>query len=167
MPPQEIDLRPVTHITTDAIGQPGKRVFYIQAWQDERTITLIIEKLQIQSLAVGLEQFLVELGRQFPNLAESSASYDEDKMHIHPPVDPLFRTGELGLGYDAEADEFGDMVKKGIIDPTKVVRSALQNAASVAAMVLITEALVSDIPEKEKTPAMPPGGGMGGMEGMM
>src|SRR5512135_3275023 len=104
MPPQEIDLRPVTHITTDAIGQPGKRVFYIQAWQDERTITLIIEKLQIQSLAVGVEQFLVELNRQFPDLAESSASYEEDKMHIHPPVDPLFRTGELGLGYDAEDD---------------------------------------------------------------
>ena len=104
MPPQEIDLRPVTHITTDAIGQPGKRVFYIQAWQGERTVTLIIEKLQIQSLAVGLEQFLVELGRQFPNLAESSAGYDEEKMHIHPPVDPLFRTGELGLGYDAEDD---------------------------------------------------------------
>jgi len=104
MPPQEIDLRPVTHITTDAIGQPGKRVFYIQAWQDERTITLIIEKLQIQSLAVGLEQFLVELGRQFPNLAESSAGYDEEKMHIHPPVDPVFRNGELGLGYDAEDD---------------------------------------------------------------
>jgi uncharacterized repeat protein (TIGR03847 family) len=104
MPPQEIDLRPVTHITTDAIGQPGKRVFYIQAWQDERTVTLIIEKLQIQSLAVGLEQFLVELNRQFPNLVESSAGYEEDKMHIHPPVDPLFRTGELGLGYDAEDD---------------------------------------------------------------
>ena len=68
-----------------------------------------------------------------------------------------------GVGYDAEADEFGDMVKKGIIDPTKVVRSALENAASIAAMVLITEALVSDIPEKEKMPGMPPGGGMEGM----
>jgi chaperonin GroEL len=67
-----------------------------------------------------------------------------------------------GIGYDAEADDFGDMVKKGIIDPTKVVRSSLQNAASIAAMVLITESLVSDIPEKEKAPAMPPGG----MEGM-
>ncbi len=68
-----------------------------------------------------------------------------------------------GTGYDAEADDFGDMVKKGIIDPTKVVRSALQNAASIAAMVLITESLVSDIPEKEKMPAMPGGGGMEGM----
>ena len=68
-----------------------------------------------------------------------------------------------GVGYDAEADDFGDMVKKGIIDPTKVVRSALENAASIAAMVLITESLVTDIPEKEKMPSMPPGGGMEGM----
>jgi len=65
----------------------------------------------------------------------------------------------VGTGYDAEADDFGDMVKKGIIDPTKVVRSALQNAASIAVMVLITESLVTDIPEKEKAPPMP-GGGM-------
>ena len=65
-----------------------------------------------------------------------------------------------GVGYDAEADDFGDMVEKGIVDPTKVVRSALENAASIAAMILITESLVTDIPEKEKMPAMPPGGGM-------
>ena len=71
-----------------------------------------------------------------------------------------------GVGYDAEADDFGDMMKKGIIDPTKVVRSALENASSIAVMVLVTEALVSDITEKEQMPARP-GGGMGGMEGMM
>ena len=70
-----------------------------------------------------------------------------------------------GVGYDAEADDFGDMVKKGVIDPTKVVRSALQNASSIAAMVLITESMITDIPEKEKAPAMPPD--MGGMGGMM
>ncbi|MEE8318885.1 MAG: chaperonin GroEL [Dehalococcoidales bacterium] len=69
----------------------------------------------------------------------------------------------VGEGYDAAADEFGGMVAKGIIDPTKVVRTALQNAASIAAMVLITESLVTDIPEKEKMPPMPPGGGMEGM----
>ncbi len=66
----------------------------------------------------------------------------------------------VGTGYDAEAGEFGDMVQKGIIDPMKVVRSALQNAASIASMVLITESLVTDIPEKEKAPPMPGGGGM-------
>jgi chaperonin GroEL len=76
------------------------------------------------------------------------------------------KKAKAGVGYDAEADEFGDMVLKGIIDPTKVVRSALENAASIAVMVLITESLVADIPEKEKAPGMPPGG-MGGMEGMM
>jgi chaperonin GroEL len=69
----------------------------------------------------------------------------------------------VGVGYDALAEDFGGMVEKGIIDPTKVVRSALQNAASIAAMVLITESLVTDLPEKEKMPPMPPGG-MGGME---
>jgi len=66
-----------------------------------------------------------------------------------------------GIGYDALDDDFGDMVKKGISDPTKVVRSALENASSIAVMVLVTQALVADIPEKEKMPAMPPGGGMG------
>jgi len=68
-----------------------------------------------------------------------------------------------GVGFDAAAGEFGDMTEKGIIDPTKVVRSALENAASIATMVLIIESLVTDIPEKEKMPPMPPGGGMEGM----
>jgi chaperonin GroEL len=72
----------------------------------------------------------------------------------------MVKKSKTGTGYDAVGDDFGDMVKKGIIDPTKVVRSALENAASIAAMVLITQSLVTDIPEKEKAPAMPPGGGM-------
>jgi uncharacterized repeat protein (TIGR03847 family) len=101
---EEIDLQPVTHITTDAIGQPGKRVFYIQAWQSTRTITLIVEKIQVQSLAIGLEQFLTELQQRYPNLPEASGEYEEEQMHIQPPVDPMFRVGELGLGYDAEND---------------------------------------------------------------
>lgn len=104
MAPTEIDLHPVTHITTDAIGQPGKRVFYIQGWQDDHIVTLIIEKLQIQSLAIGLEQFLAEIQGKFPDLEEATSDYEEEKMHILPPVDPLFRVGEVGLGYEAESD---------------------------------------------------------------
>ena len=71
--------------------------------------------------------------------------------------------GKAGYGYDALHDAYVDMIEAGIIDPTKVTRSALQNAASVAAMVLTTESLVADIPEPE--PAAPAGGagGMGGM----
>ncbi len=104
MPQVDIDLHPVSHITADAIGQPGKRVFYMQGWQGERTVTLIIEKLQIQSLAIGLEQFLAEIHEKFPDLPEAVSEYQEEQMHIHPPVDPLFRVGEIGLGYDAEND---------------------------------------------------------------
>lgn len=78
-------------------------------------------------------------------------------------VDTVKRS-PAGTGYNAETDEFGDMVKMGIIDPTKVVRSALENAASIANMVLITESLVADIPEKEKASAM--SGGQGGMYDM-
>jgi chaperonin GroEL len=59
--------------------------------------------------------------------------------------------------------EYRDMTKAGIIDPTKVTRGALENAASIAAMILTTEVLITDIPQKEQAPAMPPGGGMGGM----
>jgi chaperonin GroEL len=67
-------------------------------------------------------------------------------------------------GYDVANDEYTDLVKAGIVDPTKVTRSALQNAASIAGLLLTTEALVTEIPEKEKSPPMPPGGGMGGMD---
>ena len=104
MAENEINLDPVTHITTDAIGAPGKRVFYIQGWQEERTITLIAEKIQLRSLAVGYEQFLAEIEGKFPDLEVASADYDEDKMHITPPVDPIFRVGEMGLGYDTDKD---------------------------------------------------------------
>src|ERR1700740_2957952 len=66
-------------------------------------------------------------------------------------------------GYDVAKGEYVDLVKAGIVDPTKVTRSALQNAASIAGLLLTTEALVTEIPEKEKAPPMPPGG-MGGMD---
>jgi chaperonin GroEL len=69
-------------------------------------------------------------------------------------------------GYDVAKAEYCDLVKMGIIDPTKVTRIALQNAASIASLLLTTECMIAEIPEKEKAPAMPPGGGMGGMGGM-
>ncbi len=64
------------------------------------------------------------------------------------------------IGYNVLSEEYGDMVAAGVIDPAKVTRGALENAASIAAMILTTEALIADIPEKEKQPPMPPGGGM-------
>jgi chaperonin GroEL len=70
-----------------------------------------------------------------------------------------------GVGFDAAKEEWVDMVKAGIIDPAKVTRSALQNAASIASLLLTTECAITDIPEKTPAPPMP-GGGMGGMDGM-
>src|ERR671938_414346 len=67
---------------------------------------------------------------------------------------------EPGKGFDARTGEYTDMFKAGIIDPAKVTRSGLQNAASIAGMLLTTETIITDLPEKEKAPAMPPGGGM-------
>ena len=70
------------------------------------------------------------------------------------------------FGYDAQTDEYGDLIKKGIIDPAKVVRVALQDASSVAGLLVTTEAMIAEMPKKDSgAPAMP-GGGMGGMGGM-
>ena len=78
-------------------------------------------------------------------------------------VDTILKSKKVGYGFDASTEEYVDMVKVGIVDPTKVTRSALQNAASIAAVVLTTEAVVSDIKEENPAPAAPMGGGMGGM----
>ncbi len=68
--------------------------------------------------------------------------------------------GEANYGFNAATEEYGDLVKMGILDPTKVVRTALQNAASIAGLMITTEAMVAELPKKEKAPAMPGGGGM-------
>ena len=77
-------------------------------------------------------------------------------------LDKIVRSRKVGYGFDAYNETYGDMIPAGIVDPTKVTRSALQNAASVAAMVLTTESLVADIKEEAPAAAMP-AGGMGGM----
>ena len=75
------------------------------------------------------------------------------------------KKGKGNEGYNVATGNYEDLVKAGVVDPTKVTRSALQNAASISGLLLTTEALVTEIPDKEKAPAMP-GGGMGGMGGM-
>ncbi|MDJ0698420.1 MAG: chaperonin GroEL [Woeseiaceae bacterium] len=75
--------------------------------------------------------------------------------------------GKGNYGYNAATDEYGDMIEAGILDPTKVTRHALQNAASVSGLLLTTEAMVAEVPKEEAAPPMPDMGGMGGMGGMM
>src|SRR5246500_5653728 len=79
-------------------------------------------------------------------------------------VGKLLDSKDVNYGYDAQKGEFTDMVRAGIIDPTKVVRHALQDAASVAGLLITTEAMVAEKPDPKPPPAMPPGGGMGGMD---
>jgi len=78
------------------------------------------------------------------------------------------REAQSGFGFNAQTLEYGDLIKAGVIDPTKVVRTALQNAASVAALLLTTEAMIAERPKKESAAPAPGGhgGGMGGMGGM-
>jgi chaperonin GroEL len=78
-------------------------------------------------------------------------------------VEKVKNNKEANYGFNAESEEFEDLVAAGVIDPTKVTRTALQNASSIAALLLTTEALICEIKEEGKESAMPQGGGMGGM----
>ena len=107
-----------------------------------------------QSGAQLVMRALEEPVRQIANNAGEEGSVVVEKV----------KAGKGAFGYNAETGEYEDLMKAGIIDPTKVTRFALQNAASVAGLLLTTEAMVAEKPKpKEEAPAMPPGGGMGGM----
>jgi chaperonin GroEL len=81
-------------------------------------------------------------------------------------VGKILENSNQNFGYDAQTGEYGDMIQMGIVDPVKVVRTALQDAASVASLLITTEAMIAELP-KDAAPAMPGGGGgMGGMGGM-
>ena len=79
-------------------------------------------------------------------------------------VGKLLESKDYAYGYNAQTGEYGDLVKAGIIDPTKVVRTAIQDAASIAGLLITTEAMIAELPKKDSGPAMPGGGGMGGMD---
>ena len=102
----DLSLDSVDSITVDAIGKPGSRIFYIQGKKGTEVISLIIEKIQLQSLIMGVNDFLEEVSTRFNKNPQMDVDYKEEDMLIHPPVDPLFRVGDMGLAYD----ESGDMV---------------------------------------------------------
>jgi chaperonin GroEL len=105
-----------------------------------------------------IKRALEEPIRQIANNAGAEGSVVVEKV----------KDAKAATGFNAESGEYEDLMKAGIIDPTKVVRFALQNAASVAALLLTTEAMIAEKPkETSDMPPMPPGGGMGGMGGMM
>jgi chaperonin GroEL len=121
-----------------------------------------LDKLKLegeeQSGVTLVHRALEEPIRQIANNAGAEGSVVVEKV----------KDQKAGFGFNAETGKYEDLMKAGIIDPTKVTRFALQNASSVAALLLTTEAMIAEKPkEKEEMPHMPPGGGMGGMGGMM
>jgi chaperonin GroEL len=134
---------------------PGGGVAYLRCLS-------VLEKLKLEGdrqIGVGIvKRALEEPIRQIANNAGQEGSVVTEKV----------KNEKGAFGFDAAKDEYADMIKAGITDPTKVVRLALQNAASVASLMITTEALVADKPEKKPAyPPMPPGGGgMGGMGDM-
>ena len=116
MPKIDLSLNPVDHLTVDAIGKPGSRVFYIQGTKGVETVSLIIEKIQLQSLIIGIKDFLEEISKQFDKSPEPDPGYREELMQIKPPVDPLFRVGDMGLAYDENNDMVGIIAKEAPAD---------------------------------------------------
>jgi chaperonin GroEL len=145
------------HATRAAVEEgivPGGGVAYLRCLP-------ALEKLKVEGdKKIGVDiirRALEEPIRQISNNAGQEGSVVVEKV----------KNEKGAFGFDAAADEYADMIKAGIIDPTKVVRLALKNAASVASLMITTECLVADKPEKKAPyPPMPPGGGMGGMGGM-
>jgi uncharacterized repeat protein (TIGR03847 family) len=98
------DLNPVMYITTDAIGPPGQRVFYLQASQGDTMVTLVLEKEQVHALAISVEQMLEELEKRRPQSASEMELISQYDLVLKEPIEPAFRVGQLGLGYDEDTD---------------------------------------------------------------
>ena len=162
----EVELKEKKHRVEDALSAtraaieegivPGGEIALIQA-------AIALDKADTKGLTddekVGfkiVKRALEEPIRQIAENAGVDGAVIADKA----------KSEKAGIGFDAAKMEWVDMVKAGIIDPAKVTRSALQNAASIASLLLTTECAITDIPEKKEAPAMPGGGGMGGMGGM-
>jgi uncharacterized repeat protein (TIGR03847 family) len=104
MPPEIYDLNPVMHITADAVGPPGQRVFYLQAGQEDTLVTLVLEKEQVQALAISVEQMLEELEKRSPQSVGQIELISQYDLVLREPIEPLFRVGQMGLGYDEDND---------------------------------------------------------------
>jgi uncharacterized repeat protein (TIGR03847 family) len=93
-----VELDPVDRITTDAIGEPGERVFYLQARRDDTLVTVLVEKQQVQLLAASILEILSRVGK------ETGQGPAEEEMELEEPVEPVWRAGRLSIGYLEERD---------------------------------------------------------------
>ncbi|MCK5039653.1 MAG: chaperonin GroEL [Candidatus Aenigmarchaeota archaeon] len=129
-------------------------------------ITLLRAQKYLDSLKLNSDQ---QIGVE---IVKRAIEYPVRQIITNCGKEPALIVGDLkkqdkNVGYNAKTDTTEDLIKAGVIDPAKVVRTEIQNAASIAGMILTTEVLITDIKDKESAPPMPPMGGMGGMQGMM
>jgi uncharacterized repeat protein (TIGR03847 family) len=110
------EIRPVDRITVGAVGEPGQRVFFLQAAGAARQLTLGLEKEQVQMLALSIEQFLNDLQQRFPSLPEADAGYEESEMQLEPPIEPAFQIGSIGLGYDDREDRLLLVLRESMVE---------------------------------------------------
>jgi uncharacterized repeat protein (TIGR03847 family) len=103
MEPKVYELNPILSLTAGAVGEPGRRVFYIQARTLDEIVTLIAEKEQVQMLARGIHQFLDEINDKFPKDSEGDTVGPLD-LELRGPFEPNFRVSQMGLGYDVDSD---------------------------------------------------------------
>lgn len=159
----ETELKEKKHRVEDALSAtraavedgivPGGGVALINAMSVLDDVKMDHEDAQIgvtivrRSLEIPMRKIAENAGRDGSVVIETVRRMQKEK-------------NDMNIGYDVLTESYDDMVKCGVIDPAKVTRGALENAASIAAMILTTEALITDIPEKDKAQAMPPGGGM-------
>ncbi len=114
MPKPPLDLNPVSRITVGAIGEPGRRTFYLQARKGDLLVTLLCEKEQVSALCLGLRSMLEELRVQRPR--GEGAPLVKDDLELEHPVSPLFRAGNMGLGYDEKNDLIVIVVRELLIE---------------------------------------------------
>jgi chaperonin GroEL len=140
---------------------PGGEISLINASSKLEKLLKSIDGDDNEETKVGIN--IVKKALEAP-IRKLAANAGQDGSVI---IDTVRRTAidkkNKNIGYNVLTDEYVDMITAGVIDPVKVVRGALENASSIAAMILTTDVLITDLPEKEKAPAMPPGG-MGGMD---
>jgi len=136
----------------------GGGTTYLQA---RKSLAALRKTMKFEEEKTGVDVVYKSLAEPIKMIAQNSGMDAGQVMYqVEQKDNPDY-------GFDAINRDFGSMIKKGIIDPAKVVRTAIQNAESIAAAILTTEALVADLPEKDTTPATPGAGGMGGMGGGM
>jgi uncharacterized repeat protein (TIGR03847 family) len=142
-----IELDPVDRLTTDAIGSPGERTFYIQARKDDRLVTLLVEKQQVQLLSASVVEILSRIGK------ETGQGPEEEAMQLEEPISPEWRAGRLSIGYSEERDLLLLEIEEALDEGEEADEAAPEAEAAAESEIdsALMEALERDVGEIDAT----------------